>query len=115
MAPARHPLRDRILIRIRRGEIASVREMMLVASIPRQTANRWLREAGIKLEDARMHMVAKMHEQEERYLAGRNGMKRPTAAQRRRDLLKSVRRFNEANSTKPRSAREAGGAESEME
>lgn len=99
MAARRHPLRDRILIRIARGEVANVREIMLVASIPRQTANRWLREAGIDLAAMRLRMVAKMHEQEERYLAGRSGMKRPTAAQQRRDLLKSVRRFNAANST----------------
>lgn len=114
MAAPRHPLRDRILIRIRRGEIASVREIMLVASIPSQTANRWLREAGIKLDDARMRMVARMHEQEERYLAGRSGMKRPTAAQQRRHLLKSVRRFNEAMAKDPRPARAASSKSPEM-
>lgn len=115
MAARRHPLRDRILARIHRGEIASVREIMLVASIPRQTANRWLREAGIDLAEMRMRLVAKMHGQEEVYLASRSGVKRPTAAQQRRDLLKSVRRFNEANSRKPVPAGKAGGPASEVE
>lgn len=98
MAARRHPLRDRILARIRRGDLASVREIMLVASIPRQTANRWLREAGIDLTVARMRRVAQMHEQEELYLAARSGMRKPTAAERRRQLLQSVKRFNAANS-----------------
>jgi hypothetical protein len=115
MATPRHPLRDRVLARIRRGEIASVREIMLIASIPRQTANRWLREDGIKLEEMRLRLVAKMHSQEELYLAGRSGMKRPSAAQKRRDLLKSVRRFNAANAKEPGSARAGCGAASEME
>lgn len=97
MAAPRHPLRDRLLTRIRLGELASVREIMLVASIPRQTANRWLREAGIDLKVVRLRRIAEMHEQEELYLAARSGMKRPTAAQRRRDTLKAVRRFNAAN------------------
>ena len=73
MAAPRHPLRDRILTRIRRGELASVREIMLVASIPSQTTNRWLREAGIDLAAMRMRLVAKMHTQEEQYLASRGG------------------------------------------
>jgi hypothetical protein len=115
MAAPRHPLRDRILARIRRGEIATVREMMLIASIPRQTANRWLREDGIDLDQMRMRLVAKMHGHEELYLAGRSGMKRPTAAQRRRDMLKSVRRFNAANAKEPGSARAGSGAAPEVE
>lgn len=115
MTARRHPLRDRILVRIQRGELASVREIMLVASIPRQTVNRWLREAGIDLSVVRMRMVAKMHGQEELYLAGRSGVKRPTAAQQRRDLLRSVRRFNEANAKEPGSARGRSGAAPEME
>jgi hypothetical protein len=78
MAANRHPLRERILSRINRGELASVREIMLVASIPRQTANRWLREAGIELDVARQRMLAKMHEQEERYLAGLPPKRKPS-------------------------------------
>jgi len=118
MSRRRHPLRDRILTRIARGELASVREIMLVASIPRQTANRWLREGEIDLAMSRLRLVAKMHEQEELYLASRSGMKRPTAAQQRRDLAKSVRRFNAANAAKAiesRPAREAGRKSPQME
>lgn len=75
-----------------------MREIMLVASITRQTACRWLREAEIDLVAARLRRIAKMHGQEELWLAGRSGMRKPTAAQQRRDTLRSVRRFNAANS-----------------
>jgi hypothetical protein len=78
MAAPRHPLRDRILHRIRRGDLASVREIMLVASVPRQTANRWLRESGIDLANARLRHVARMREQEERHLAGLPPRRRPS-------------------------------------
>lgn len=98
MAAARHPLRDRILARINRGEIASVAEIMLVASIPRQTANRWLREAKVKLGEMRMRMVAKIREQEERYLAGLPAHRKPTKAQMRKIAAKAVRDFNRAQS-----------------
>jgi hypothetical protein len=97
MAARRHQLRDRILNRVRLGDFATVREIMLVASIPRQTANRWLREAGIDLAVARLRRIARMHGQEELYLAARSGMRKPTAAQQRRDNMRSVRRFNAAN------------------
>lgn len=78
MAARRHPLRDRILTRIKRGEIASVHEIMLVASIPRQTANRWLREEQIDLARMRLRHVTRMHEQEERHLAGLPPRRKPS-------------------------------------
>jgi hypothetical protein len=51
---------------------------MLVASIPRQTANRWLREAGIDLATARLRLITKLHEREERYLAGKLAKRKPS-------------------------------------
>jgi hypothetical protein len=101
MAPARHPLRDRILFRIRRGEIASVREMMLVASIPRQTANRWLREADIDLDAARLVLVTKMHEQEERHLAGKPPRRKPSKRLLRKIADRALREFNARQQAKP--------------
>lgn len=106
----RHPLRDRILLRIKRGELASVREMMLVASIPRQTANRWLREGKIKLDAARMHLVAKMREQEERYLAGLSPLHKPTKKQMRREIERGIKRFNAANGKHSKIPDEAASA-----
>lgn len=110
MPAHRHPLRDRVLNRIRRGELASVREIMLVASIPRQTANRWLREAGIKLEAARLHLVAKMREQEERYLQGLPALRKPTKRQARKSLERAIKRFNAANGRDSQIPDEASGA-----
>lgn len=110
MAAPRHPLRDRILARVQRGEIASVAEVMLVAAIPRQTANRWLREAGIKLDEMRLHAVAKMRAQEMRFLEGRPMARRPTKAQMRNSLTKAVERFNRANAKPGGPMDKPGGA-----
>lgn len=106
MPAPRHPLRRRIMTRIHRGDFASVMEIMLVASVPRQTANRWLREAGIDRAAMRMRQVARMHQIEEEYLAGLSGAPRKTARQRWIETSKAVRKFNEANAKQPRTARE---------
>lgn len=115
MPARRHPLRDRIITRIRRGELATVREIMLVASLPRQTVNRWLREEGIDLEAMRLRHVAKLHTIEEQYLASRSGQRRPTRRQQWLETQRAVRRFNEANAKEPGPAREGCSAAPEME
>jgi hypothetical protein len=84
MAAPRHPLHDRTVARAKRGDFASVREMMLVASIPRQTAHRWLREAGIDVVKARLHFMAKLRADAERYLAGLPPRQKPSRALLRR-------------------------------
>jgi hypothetical protein len=76
----RHPLRDRIVARIKAGDFASVREIMAVASLPRQTVNRWLREHELDLGVCRLKRLAKMHEQEERYLSGLPPRRKPSKA-----------------------------------
>jgi hypothetical protein len=78
MAAPRHPLRNRVMIGIKRGEFATVKEIMLVGSLPRQTVCRWLREARIDLAEMRLRHVAKLHNREERYLAGLPPKKRPS-------------------------------------
>lgn len=115
MAARRHPLRDRIITRIRRGELASVREIMLVATLPRQTVNRWLREEKIDLAAMRLRHVAKLHRIEEEYLASRSGQHRPTKRQRWLEMQRAVRRFNEANAKEPGPARAGSSAAPEME
>lgn len=77
--------------------MASVAEIMLVASVPRQTANRWLREAGVDLTAMRLRQVARMHDHEERYLAGTGPRRRPSKAMLRREAEIAIRKFNEAN------------------
>jgi hypothetical protein len=78
MAARRHPLRNRLLLRVRRGDFATVKEIMLVGSLPRQTVCRWLREARIDLAQMRLKQIVKMHEREERFLAGLPAKKRPS-------------------------------------
>lgn len=102
------------MVRIRRGELASVVEIMLVASIPRQTANRWLREAGVALSELRLRAVAKMREQEELYLAGLPPHRKPTKKQMRREIERGIKRFNAANAKHPKVPDKATGSVSSV-
>jgi hypothetical protein len=103
MAPRRHPLRNRIITRIRRGDFASVNEIMLVGTLPRQTVNRWLREEKIDLAAMRLRHLAKLHRQEEEYLDTRSGNPRPTQRQRWLETQRAVRKFNEAQAEQKQS------------
>lgn len=85
----------------RRGELASPAEGATVASVPRQTAARWIREAGIDVKAARLRYLARGQLKAERYAAGLPPRRKPSKAQMRRDLEMSLRRFNAANATKP--------------
>jgi hypothetical protein len=78
MAARRHPLRNRLLLRVRRGDFATVKEIMIVGSLPRQTVCRWLREDRIDLASARLRLIASMHEREERFLAGLPARRKPS-------------------------------------
>lgn len=80
MPSLRHPLRERVLLQVRNGRFASVREIMTVASVPRQTVNRWLREAGLSLAAARLQFVAKLRDIEAHHLQNRPPAKRPSKA-----------------------------------
>lgn len=95
MGAQRHRLRNRVLARARRGEFASAREIGLVASVPVQTALRWLREAKIDIDALRLKHLAKVHQKDHEEMAVRSGSPRPTDKQRRVDVLKAVRKFNE--------------------
>jgi len=101
--------------RVRRGELASVGEIMLVASVPRQTVNRWLREDRVDLKAMRLRQVARMHAVEAEYLDTLSGSPRPTKRQRWLETQKAVRRFNDANAKEPGSARAGSGSTSEVE
>lgn len=107
MAASRHPLRDRIIGRCRRGEFASVREIVVVASVPRQTISRWLREAEVDLEQMRMQHLAKLHEQEERYLAGLPPKQRPTKKLLRWIANKAKREWDQRHAAEQESLSEA--------
>lgn len=97
MAPPRHPLRNWIVSMFRRGELASPAEGAIVASVPRQTVARWIREAGIDVKVKRLQYLARCQIKGERYVAGMPPTRKPSKAEMRRDLAKAMRRFNAAN------------------
>lgn len=101
MAPSRHPLRNWIVTMFRRGDLISPKEGGIVASVPRQTVARWIREAGIDVKAARLRCLTRHHLKAERYADGLPPMRKPTKAQLRRTTEEAVRRFNAANATKP--------------
>ena len=68
----------------------------MIADVPQQTVNRWLREEEIDLGEMRLKYLAKVTQEEQRYLATLSGAPRPTATQRRLDGLKAVRKLNDA-------------------
>jgi hypothetical protein len=109
MSAPRHPLRDRILHRIRRGELGTVREIMVVSNLPRQTVNRWLREEKIDLGRMRLRRLTMMYEQESRYLAGRPAKRKPSKAVLHRIAARWKRRWDRQNAARLEGIPPAGG------
>jgi len=85
------------MARVRRGELATVREIEIVTSLPRQTIARWLREEGLDLGKMRMRRLAKLHEQEERYLAGLPAKRKPSKRLLRWIATKAKRQWDETH------------------
>jgi hypothetical protein len=71
---------------------------MLVGSVPRQTVNRWLREAKLDLVQCRLGRIAVDRTQALQYVERMNGHTL-TSKQRRRETQRAVRLFNAANAT----------------
>lgn len=92
----RHPLRSYLMSLARRGRFASVKEIMLVGAVPRQTINRWLREAKLDLGKCRMVSLARARGEALQY-EERMGGRRMSAQQVRRETKQAVRRFNAAH------------------
>lgn len=69
----------------------------MIASVPRQTVARWMREERIDVPAARLRYLARCQLKAERYAAGLPPVTKPSKAQMRRDLANAMRRFNAAN------------------
>lgn len=82
---------------LRRGELISPSEGAIVASVPRQTVARWIREAGIDVKAMRLRYLARHHLKAERYAEGLPPRRKPSKAEMRRTTEEAVRRFNAAN------------------
>lgn len=115
MAPARHPLRNWVVGMFARGDLTSPAEGALVASVPRQTVARWLREDGIDVKATRLRYLARCQAKAQRYAAGLPAVRKPSKAVMRRDLEKAVERFNAANAKQSGSARACSRAGPKME
>lgn len=81
----------------RQGALTSPKEGAIVASVPRQTVARWIREAEIDVKAKRLRYLARCQIKAERYAAGLPPRRRPTKTEMRRDLAKAMERFNAAN------------------
>lgn len=100
MAPRRHPLRNWIEGMYRHGDLVSPAEGAVIATVPRQTISRWLREAKIDIKAMRLVWLARHQEKAQRYAAGLPPLMKPTKAQMRRTIYKAMRRSNAANAAK---------------
>lgn len=83
-----------------RGDLTSPAEGAIVASVPRQTVARWIREAGIDVKATRLRYLARNQAKAERYAANKPPRGKPSKAFLRRIAARAVREFN-ARQTKP--------------
>ena len=74
-----------------------MREIEVVTSVPRQTIARWLREDELDLGKLRMRRLAKLHEQEERYLAGLPPKRKPSKRLLRWLAAKAKRQWDQVH------------------
>lgn len=96
MAPTRHPLRQWVLGMLQRGELVSSAEGAIVASVPRQTVARWIREAGIDIGTTRLQYLARSQRKAQRYVDGKPPRNKPSKAYLRKIATKALRDFNRA-------------------
>jgi hypothetical protein len=98
MAPPRHPMRDWIESMYRRGDLTSPAEGAFIATVPRQTVARWIREAGIDIRETRKQYLARNQRRALRYVAGKPPRNKPSKRYLRRIAAKALRDFNRAQS-----------------
>lgn len=98
MARERHPLRDWVIGMFKAGALTSRAEGAVIASVPRQTVGRWIREAGIDIEAARRQWLARNQRRAQRYLDGKPPRGKPSKRYLRRIAAKALKDFNRAQS-----------------
>lgn len=107
MARERHPLRDWVIGMFKAGTLTSASEGAIVASVPRQTVARWVREAGLDIMLCRQQFLARTQRKAQRYVDGKPPRGKPSKRFLRRMADKALRDFNRAQSK--RVAAPAGG------
>jgi hypothetical protein len=79
----------------------------MVATVPRQTVARWIREAGIDIRATRLQYLARAQRRAQRYVDGKPPRGKPSKRYLRRIAAKALRDFNRAQ--QKRVAETAGG------
>lgn len=82
--PLSNALRDRVLIRYRRGELATLEEGALIAGVTRRRVLAWLHEAGIDWRAARLHFIARARTRDIEASEGKRARRRPTKTEMHR-------------------------------
>jgi hypothetical protein len=108
MAPQRHPMREWVVSMYRRGDLTSPSEGAFIATVPRQTVARWIREARIDVRDTRKQYLARNQRRAQRYVDGKPPRGKPSKKYLRRVAAKALRDWNRALEQK-RVAERAGG------
>lgn len=99
MAPARHPLRQWVVSMAQRGELTSPAEGAVIATVPRQTVARWIREAGIDIHSTRLQYLARNQMKAQRYIDGKPPRNKPSKAYLRKVAAKALRDWNAKQKT----------------
>jgi hypothetical protein len=90
MAAARHPLRSHIVTLFRRGDLASVREAVLICDASRQAVSKWLKAAGVDIEASRMAHIARQRSRAQLIAEGKAPRRKPTKAQMRQIIADAM-------------------------
>lgn len=94
MPAPRHPLRSHIVTLFKRGEIASVREAVLICDASRQAVTKWLRAAGINVEQRRLAYIARHRDRAQRIAEGRAPRRKPSKTEMRKQADKALSDWN---------------------
>ena len=94
----------------RSGALVAPSEGALIASVPRQTVSRWIREAGIDVEQTRKQYLARNQLRAQRYLEGKPPRGKPSKRFLRRIAARALKEFNRAQSQRvaPHPGRDPG-------
>jgi hypothetical protein len=98
MARQRHPLRDWVIGMYRAGTLTTPAEGAVIATVPRQTVARWIREAGIDIRFTRQQYLARAQKRAQRYVDGKPPRGKPSKRYLRRMADKALKDFNRAQS-----------------
>jgi hypothetical protein len=82
----------------RAGTLTSAAEGAMIATVPRQTVARWIREAGIDIAAARRQYLARVQKRAQRYVDGKPPRGKPSKRYLRRMADRALREFNRAQS-----------------